>query len=248
MAKPVLYVFAISHYCEKARWALDFLEIDHTIAYPPPGLHQRLAKKLGAARSALPILVADGQSLQGSAKIIYWADATIPHTSKCLTIESARADCLEIETQLDRQLGVHIRRYYYFEALVEHPHTVRPIFTKDLPVLRKLLAGATWNVIRARMIGGLDLGLEQGQQSKQIVASELDWLDTLLSDGRRNLAGEEFSRADIAAASLLAPLVTPKQRPVYAGLELPPRLADDVASWKDRPSLQWFRQLYADYR
>lgn len=29
MKKPTLYVFAISHYCEKARWALDFFEVDY---------------------------------------------------------------------------------------------------------------------------------------------------------------------------------------------------------------------------
>jgi glutathione S-transferase len=37
MTPPQLYVFAISHYCEKARRALDYLGIEHEIKYLAPG-------------------------------------------------------------------------------------------------------------------------------------------------------------------------------------------------------------------
>ena len=65
MKKPVLYLFGISHYCEKARWALEYLDVDFDISHVAPGLHIALAKKLGAPGSSLPILVADGQLVQG---------------------------------------------------------------------------------------------------------------------------------------------------------------------------------------
>ena len=66
MSQPVLYVFAISHYCEKARWALDYLDVAYKIRYLAPGFHREVAKKFGARRSSLPILEAGEQVLQGS--------------------------------------------------------------------------------------------------------------------------------------------------------------------------------------
>jgi glutathione S-transferase len=248
MPKPVLYIFAISHYCEKACWALDYLNIDYNITHVAPGIHQRITKQLGAPRSSLPILVANGQTVQGSAQIIDWADAAASTDSKQLTPNNARGECLEIEKRLDETAGVHIRRYYYSEALVDHPETVRPIFTKDLPRMQKILVGATWSVVRKRMIVFMDLGPEQGQDSKRIVDDELSWLDGMLSDGRQVLAGDQFSRADITAASLLAPLALPKQHPTYADIRLPPNFATDLENWKNRPSLNWVREMYAKYR
>ncbi|MEE8298393.1 MAG: glutathione S-transferase N-terminal domain-containing protein, partial [Thermodesulfobacteriota bacterium] len=54
-------MFAISHYCEKARWALDHHGIEYEISHLPPGPHAFTAKKLGATATTLPILVAGDQ-------------------------------------------------------------------------------------------------------------------------------------------------------------------------------------------
>ncbi len=248
MPTPKLYVFAISHYCEKARWALDYLAIDHQVVPLAPGIHARTASQLGAPRSSLPILVADGQLVQGSADIVDWAERAASADSPRLTPDGAREEIGEIERRLDEVAGIHVRRYYYSEALVDHPETVRPIFTDPLPLMQKLLVSATWGAMRKRMISGMDLGPEQGQASRRIVDGELSWLDGLLSDGRRYLVADTFSRADMAAASLLAPLAVPREHPVYAELRLPPNLAADLADWETRPSLQWVRQMYAEHR
>ncbi len=44
---PTLYVFAISHYCEKARWALDHFGIAYRLQHVVPGLNRVIAKRLG---------------------------------------------------------------------------------------------------------------------------------------------------------------------------------------------------------
>jgi len=248
MPKPALYVFAISHYCEKARWALDYLNIDYELNYLAPGHHRKIAKKLGAKGTSLPILVADGRLVHGSAEIIGWADARASNEKTCLIPETTHDECLALEKRLDDILGVHIRRYYYSETLVEHPKSVRPIFTKDLPFLQKLSVGLAWRVICEAMIKGMDLGYEQGQESRCIVEEELDWLDGLLSDGRKFLCGNQFSCADIAAASLLAALATPANHPTYANLRLPPRVAEDMLNWGNRHSVNWVREIYSEYR
>ena len=245
---PVLYVFAISHYCEKARWALDYLGIDYELQHVAPGEHGQIAKKLGSPRSSVPYLAADGQLIQGSAEIIDWADNATSSKDRLLTPDASREECLQIEKRIDDIIGVHVRRFFYSEALVEFPNTVRPVFTRDLPLTKKLLVTMIWGKIRKIMIARLDLGTEQGQESRDITEGELDWLDELLSDGRKYLAGDEFSRADIAAASLLAPLALPPEHPTYNKIDLPPRMAASVSGWEQRPSIRWVRDMYAQYR
>ena len=144
--------------------------------------------------------------------------------------------------------GVHIRRYYYSEALVDYPATVRPIFTKDLPLIQKWVITAAWGAIRKLMIQGMDLGPAQGLESRQLVEAELDWLDELLAPDRPFLAGDTLSRTDITAASLLAPLVQPDRHPTYAAIQLPPMLAAVCKEWRERRCMRWTREMYQNYR
>lgn len=249
MPKPVLHIFAISHYCEKARWALDRAGIGYKLSHLPPGIHREIAKKLGAPGSSLPILEAGGEVLQGSAAIIDWVDAHTADPAKRLTPEGeAGGEARAIEARLDDVAGIHVRRHYYSEALVEYPVTVKPIFTRDISPLYRFIVRRKWDFIRSVMIERMDLGREQFDQSGAILETELDWLDGLLADGREYLAGGCFSRADIAAASLLAPLAAPPEHPTYAGLSVPPRLAAEIAGWQDRPVVGWVRGIYAAYR
>jgi glutathione S-transferase len=243
-----LYLFAISHYCEKARWALDYLGIQHELCFVAPGEHARIAKKLGAPRSSVPYLSLNDQVIQGSADIIDWADNATSMKDRRLTPDTGRNESDQIEKRIDDVVGVHVRRFYYSEALVEFPQTVRPIFTRNLPFHKKLLISLGWGKIRQFMIARMDLGAQQGQESAKIVAGELDWVDGLLADGRQYLVGGRFSRADMAVASLLAPLALPPQHPAYSGLKHPPRLASTVSGWEHRPTLKWVREIYAKHR
>jgi len=241
--RPVLYVFAISHYCEKARWALDHLGIDYELRHVAPGEHAELAKKLGAPKSSVPYLTVDGNVIQGSANIIDWAEAKLQRGQSPFA-----AACSEIEQRIDDIAGVHVRRYYYSEALVEHPSTVRPIFTRDLPLAKKIMITLAFGKIRKIMMSRMDLGARQGEESKALLLGELAWVDGLLADGREYLAGDNFSRADIAVASILSPLAVPPEHPVYHRLQHPPRIAGDVARWEQRPCLQWVRNMYSRHR
>jgi len=209
---PVLYVFAISHYCEKARWALDVLGVDYELRHVAPGEHMEIAKKLGAPRSSVPYLSLDGRVIQGSADIISWAESV---SSSEISLTSDAEACEQIEKRIDEIAGVHVRRFYYSEALVEHPSIIRPIFTRDLPLIKKLMISLGWGKICKIMITRMDLGLHQGEESKNILDGELNWIDELLADGRSYLVGDSFSRADIAVASILAPLALPSAHKNY---------------------------------
>ncbi len=227
---------------------MDHMGIDYEISHLPPGIHLLITKKLGAPNSSLPILIADGKVIQGSAKIIDWAEESALFEENRLTPDTNCETCQEIEKRLDDILGVHVRRYFYSEALISHPEMVKPIFSNDLTFFNKLLFNGTWRVVRKRMIDLMDLGPEQGQESRKIVETELDWLDDLLIEDPHFLAEDQFSRIDITAASLLAALAAPMEHPTYADLYWPPNIASDLISWENRPSIKWTREIYRQYR
>lgn len=247
MNRPVLYVFAISHYCEKARWALDYLDIDYRLQYLAPGPHAQLARAHKLTDTSLPILVGGDYALQGSARIIDWAVEHGDGPERSLASSDHQAS-MNIEERLDRVFGVQVRRYYYSDALISQPRSMRPIFAHDLPWRQRLVLRLAWSKIVQLMIRGMDLGTEQGRESRQIVMDELDWLDGLLADGRRYLVGERLSRTDISAASLLSPLALPPAHPTYGGLQVPEAVGLDLANWQSRPSLQWTHEMYRRFR
>ncbi|MCP4331417.1 MAG: glutathione S-transferase [Gammaproteobacteria bacterium] len=248
MPIPTLKIFAISHYCEKARWALDYSKVEHRIELLAPGDHIKIARSLGLEDTSLPILVTDEITIQGSSKITDWVEAQKTEAAVCLNPDVDLEHCRQIEQRLDQRFGVHVRRYYYSEALTQQPQTVRPMFTDGLPWHQKMVLRFAWAQICKRMIRGMDLGVEQGLESRQVADTELTWIDEMLADGRQFLLGERFSRADLSVASLIAPLTLPAAHPTYNKLVIPVGVANDLASWQDRRSLQWAREIYQQYR
>lgn len=246
MSLAQLYIFPISHYCEKARWALDYLDIDYNLHCLAPGVHADRVAKLGAKGTSLPVLLSGGCAIQGSHEIMEWAENYSCNGRSLNPVDLSAA--VDIENRLNEVLGVHVRRMYYSEALVEHPQTVLPIFADYLADEDARFVRDAWEFIAAAMVEKMDLGVDQGQESRKIVLAHLDWLDTLLDDGRRYLVGEYFSRVDLGAAALLAPLALAPEHPTYSGLQVPPGLAQDLADWQQRPISQYVLSMYRQHR
>ncbi len=210
-------------------------------------MHRLIAKRLGAGNGSLPFLETGDRVIAGSGEIIGWADANRATDRASMASDDPKAT-RDIEQRLDDVAGVHVRRYYYSDALLTNPGAVRPIFSRDLSLLPKIAVTLGWSKIVARMISGMDIGTKQGLESRDVVMGALDWLDRLLADGRRHLSGSTLSRADITAASLLVPFVTPAEHSSYTTLELPNALAKTIAEWQERPVLKWMKRLYAEHR
>lgn len=247
MKAPVLVVFNISHYCEKARWALDHLGIAHEVRHVMVGTHRRMAKKLGARSGSVPFLQTDSGVIAGSSAIIDWGE--LQNSGKRPGLAGEQPDqARAIEKRLDDVAGVHVRRFYYSDALINDPASVRPIFSDGLPLWQRAAVTLGWSRIVPLMIRGMDLGPDQGRQSRAVLEAELDWLDGLLADGRPYLSGGRWSRADLTAAALLGPLVAPKEHPLVHAVVFPQAVSEAMQAWAPRPALQFVRRMYALHR
>ena len=67
-----LYVFAISHYSERARWALAYAHQPVTLRLLTPGLHIATMRSLRAKGTHVPLLRVGREHVQGCDRILTW--------------------------------------------------------------------------------------------------------------------------------------------------------------------------------
>ena len=73
MSELGLYLFPVSYDCEKARCTLDQHGIARGVRVLAPGLDRGIVRRLGARGSSVPVLCAEGETIQGSSAIVDWA-------------------------------------------------------------------------------------------------------------------------------------------------------------------------------
>ncbi len=241
-----LYTFGPSHFCEKARWALDLCGYEYHEERWAPGPHLLAARRL-APETSVPILRCAGGTIQGSDRIIDWLEKSgHPPWSLDLTAEES-ALATEIEQRADRGIGVAIRRLIYAMTLSrDGGRSARQLFD-GVVWWQRPLARLMWPVTRRAIMRGLRASAGDVAEARAEVESELDHCD-VLADGRRFLVGDRFTRADIALASLLSPIARPAEHPVYPRAPSS-RVTEQLhAAYGERPSTRWARRIYRDFR
>src|SRR5262245_42990107 len=99
-----LITIPFSHYCEKARWALDRLGITYREAPHPPLFHWVATAPL--RRRTVPILVSRAGVFADSTDILQYLDAFAPDGARLYPVDSAvRREVEDLEDGFDRSLG-----------------------------------------------------------------------------------------------------------------------------------------------
>lgn len=236
--RPILLTLPPSHYCERARWALDQQAIVYDEERLAPGAHALRAKRLGASATSLPLLLlGDGSLCQGSDRILDWTGLS--------------GGDPEIERRLEQSTGPLIRQCLYAGLLHDKRSGIRDVLLRGTSRPQAIIGRLTWPLLRRAMIAGMNARPNVLPDLIGKVDRELDWFDRVLAERGDYLVGGEFGRADLTAASLLAPLALPQVEPVRslsAGIRWPRSLAPFIAKLSDRPALKWVRHMYQFYR
>src|SRR5207237_6707565 len=106
---PVLWHLKVSHYNEKARWALDHKRVPHVRRAAVPGLHRDTARGLSGG-STFPVLVLDGEAISDSTRIIAALEERYPEPPLYSAEPEARRRALALEDHFDEELGLYTRR------------------------------------------------------------------------------------------------------------------------------------------
>lgn len=238
-----LYQFPISHYCEKVRWALAHKGIEYETVNLLPGLHIKQTKKIGKY-SSVPLLVDGDRIIQNSADILTYLDELHPEKSLTPKDETIKSQALDWEQYVDSELGPHVRCVCY-HVLLDYPEVVIPFFTHKGPWYGKLFMKFGFKKLQSKMRYFMKINEQTAQESYEKMKQVINKIDQHLQNNKF-LAGNEFSRADLAAASLLAPLCQPEGYGLDWPEKTPQKLLDISEEFNQQ--LKWVHAIYARYR
>lgn len=244
---PRLYTFAISHFAEKARWAMDYKEVAYVERKLLPGSHLAVTKRI-APGSSVPILLDGEKIVQGSSAIIDYADERWRDRPLTPTAPADRERSSELERWLDRELGEPLRRVFYFHAL-DNPRLVIALFTQGGPWWGRLFYTASFGVV-ARVIRKMyDITPETVALDARRLDTVFEKLESLLND-RRYLFEDRFTRADLTLAALAAPMWNPPEHPTsWPPSDLyPPPVAELRGRFKNTRAHDHVMRMYREHR
>lgn len=243
MSKRLLYEFPHSHFCEKARWALDYkgLEFSRVSLFPP--WHVLTTRRFGTY-SSVPLLIDGSHAIQGSGKIISYLDDTYPES---LLTRGDSSIVLQREKYLDNEIGVPLRAFFYYYSLryrdfvsaafmQNSPRWHQMIFRLQYPLLARVIKKSYCPTEESALMAGKKLFTALNQ-----VWQELDGKDYLHGDG--------FGRLDITVCSLMSFVARPPELPVVL-----PRLPHDpfLVEWdrqlQAHPLIGWINGIYRQHR
>lgn len=241
-----LVTIPISHFCEKARWALDRAGVPYVEQPHLQLLHILAARRAGGGRTVPVLVTPAGAVLAASADILRWTD-TLVEPARRLYPEGSEAAALE--AWLDGGLGPDGRLWMYHQTL---------------PVVRELsqwaLAGIPrWErgayrvgapLVEPAMRRYLSVDAAAAEAALERVDGVFDDVAARLSDGRRFLLGDRFTAADLAFAALSAALLLPERygSPLPPPERMPDAMAREVRRLRAHPAGRFAARLYEEER
>ena len=240
-----LLEFPHSHYCEKARWALDYKGIAFEAVAIMPGFHVITLRKF-APDTSVPVLLNDAEVVQGSSEIINYLE--LKHPEHCLTPTDAndRRDCLNIENIMDKKLGENIRQILY-HRLLAYPDFIRYCFTHPLPQIKQRMFSLFYPLLRHKIYKTYVISAAKVEQARREFDVAMCEIENKLSQ-KQYLVGEQFTRADLSVASMLSLLAMPHEHP-FPWKEIPDaKTRAFYDEYRDHPVTEWVRKMYRDHR
>jgi glutathione S-transferase len=227
----VLHEFRISHYAEKARWALDHKGLQyrrHEVLFGPG----QVLLKLRTGSRQVPVLEDEGRIVAGSTAILDHLDARYPDAPLWPSDPEEKAAAREAVAWADEKIGKGVRGYLL--ATARHD-----------PRLRGAAA-------LARVLGpGLIRMTSEYCGYDSLELAEKDFPQVLLELKSRlgssaYLVGDRFTAADLTACSLINPLYAPPASPLRSrwSKKRPPLASDPAFA----PVFDWFDHIYQKHR
>lgn len=241
---PTLWHFRVSHYNEKARWALDWKRLPHRRRAVLPGPHLPVIW-WHTGQTQVPALRLGGRMIVDSTHIIAALETHRPDPPLYPTDDDARARALALEDQCDEGIGPHLRRVLFYDSLTVPENAIASLTVGESDAMRRLY-GLGFPLVRAVLRRDLGLDRSRAEASRRSVETALASLGDAIGPSGY-LVGDRFTVADLTAAALLAPLVRPPEFP-YALPPLVPPLAAWRATLADSSAFRWVEDMYRRHR
>ncbi|MGL5941031.1 MAG: glutathione S-transferase family protein [Waterburya sp.] len=244
--QPLLITIAISHYCEKVRWALDSLGIDYVEESHAPPFHRQYTSRYGG--TSVPVLVVNDKALTDSQDILHYLDTIDPNQQLYPQDPELRQQAETLEELFDQKLGVATRNWGYYYA-IQQPLKIAIAWGINAPLSEKIKC-----IIALPRIPGL-LGQYYNitEASKEDALQDIKEVFTVVNQrlsGQQYLVGDRFSSTDITFAALASPVICPEHHPFYNSqlAKLPTEMVALVEELRATPAGELVICMYRQHR
>jgi glutathione S-transferase len=247
-AIPTLWQIDVSHFSEKARWALAWKGVEHRRRSPVPGAHMAVALWLTrGAHYTFPVLSIDGRNIGDSTAIVAALEERHPDPPLYPADIAERRRALELEDFFDEELGPHIRQLAWYE-FGKDPESFAELMKQTAPAPLAKFGRPT--AAYARLYTALRFragDAEEAERGRVKVLAALDRLEEELGDGDY-LVGARFSVADLTAASLFYPLAQPEEGPLRADSPSAKGFEAFREPLMERRGIVWVKEMFRRHR
>ncbi|HEU4702923.1 MAG TPA: glutathione S-transferase family protein [Conexibacter sp.] len=243
---PTLWQIKVSHYNEKARWALDYKRVPHRRIAPLPLFGTLPAAVLMTRRPTFPVLRLDGRTIGDSTAIVAALEERYPDPPLYPSDPAERARALELEDFFDEQLAPYVRRLAWFH-LSPHPRAFfTAVFPDSSPLLRAAFRPGAFAITRIAKARYRTNAATAAEARRKIVEA-MERIEAEVGP-TGYLVGDAFSVADLTAAALATPIIGPPQRQYLPPQDQPEPLRSFSVELKARPAGRWVLDMFARHR
>jgi glutathione S-transferase len=244
-----LLTIPISHFCEKARWALERAGLEYVESRHVQGIHQVVARRAGGGKT-MPVLIAEEGVFNESEQILRYADERLDSEQRLFPADPDLQDeVVALSRWLDEGLGPDGRRLMYAHMLPQKRLMLR-FNNQGVPRWEGLMMTAMWPAVTR--FAGRELGLRETtiSEDEPRVWQAFDVIAERLADGRRYLCGDRFTAADLTFACLSAAVLVPPEYGVRLPQpeQLPDGLARDIRAFREHPAGAYALELFRTER
>lgn len=244
-----LLTIPISHFCEKARWALDRAGVEYA-EHPHVQLIHIFAARLAGGGRTVPVLVtADGEVLADSTTILRWTDTRVALEQRLYPDGELGISAAALETWLDDGLGPDGRLWMYHETLPVVDE-LEPWALAGVPPWERRLFRVSRPFVGVAIRRYLGVDAASASAAVERIRGVFDSVADRLSDGRPFLLGDRFTAADLTFAALAAPMLLPVRygSPLPPPEAMPDALASEVRRLRAHPAGVFADRLYSEER
>ena len=244
-----LITIPISHFCEKARWALDRAQIPYTEERHLQGIHIAYALRAGGKRTVPVLLSARGEALTDSAAIVRWVDGHLDPADRLYPAGAAGIEAARIEAWLDAGLGPDARLWMY-ESTLPAIGELAPWIADGTPRWERFVLRSGSRALGPFIRRYLGVSAQNAVAARMRVDAVFEAVARMLRDGRPYLCGERFTAADLTFGALSAAVLVPAGygSPLPPLEALPATMAAAVQRMREHDAGAFAARLYEQQR
>jgi cytochrome P450/glutathione S-transferase len=237
---------------EIARWMLDRNKVSYREDGLPPILYESKVNRLTGATGLNnhPVLVGtDALVYTGDGVIQYIDNKALPHRKLIPSHPDKRKEVMELYESYTRQLDTYVSQYFY-GLLLQNKKFAKKLFKEGQSFFGKIGVSLRYGKIKKGLTKEYELGLDIPEGSLPEIHQIFEEVGNRFKDGRRYLTGDQLTLADLAFASVVAPICLPEE---FGGSnlridEVPYEIRNEVIKLRATPAGQFALRVFIEDR